>query len=213
MGNLNKKIKGMTIVEMLMAIAIFTIGIIGFTFLFFRTWQANSYVLETGQSSMAASQGMNKIINYIRKSKQADDGAYPIKSANGNDFIFYSDYDKDGITERLHIYKSGRDILMGATKPTETLPKTYPSGDQETIAIVSGVLNEVDEPIFYYYNRDYPADEINNPMAIPVTNYLADIRLIKVYFEINANPNKSLDNVKIQSFVELRNLNDYDRLQ
>jgi Tfp pilus assembly protein PilV len=212
-NNQQGRLKGMTIIEMMMAIFIFTIGIAGFSLLFSKTWQTNSYVFEMGQSSMEASQGVKKIVDYIRRAKQADDGAYPVKSADGNEFVIYSDYDKDGITERLHFYRSDQNILMGATKPTVTLPKTYPSGDQQTLTLVSNLVNDSDEPIFIYYNKDYPGDMTNNPLSVPVVNYLADIRLVKVYIEINTNPSRIAENIKTQSFVEMRNLNDYDRVQ
>lgn len=211
--NIQKKIKGLTLIEMMMSIAIFTMGIAGFTILFSKTWKTNSYVLEMGQSSMNASQGVNKIVDYIRRSKQADDGAYPIKSADGNNLVLFSDYDKDDVTERLHFYKSGQNILMGVTDPTVTLPKTYPSSDQQIITLVSSVVNASNEPIFSYYNRDYPGDITNNPLTMPVASHLADIRLMKIFLQINTNPNKLPSNVRIQSFVEMRNLNDYDRVQ
>lgn len=206
-------LRGLTLVEMLMAIAIFTMGIAGFTLLFSKTWKTNSYVLEMGQSSMNASQGVNKIVDYIRRTKQADDGAYPIKSADGNDLVLFSDYDKDGATERLHFYKSGSNILMGVTNPTVTLPKTYPASDQQVITLISNVVNASDEPIFYYYNKDYPGDIVNNPLTTPVASHLVDIRLMKIFLEVNTNPNKLPSNIKIQSFAEMRNLNDYDRVQ
>ena len=204
---------GLTLIEMMMSITIFSMGIAGFTMLFSKTWKTNSYVLEMGQSSMNASQGVNKIVDYIRRVKQADDGAYPVKSADSNDLVLFSDYDKDGATERLHFYKSGSNILMGVTNPTTTLPKTYPTNHQEIITLVSNVVNEIDEPIFYYYNKDYPGDTTNNPLTMPVTNHLADIRLMKIFLQVNTNPNKFPSNIKIQSFVEMRNLNDYDRVQ
>ncbi|HAT73941.1 MAG: hypothetical protein US30_C0003G0041 [Candidatus Moranbacteria bacterium GW2011_GWF2_36_839] len=211
--NIRKKMNGLTLIEMMMSITIFSMGIAGFTMLFSKTWKTNSYVLEMGQSSMNASQGVNKIVDYIRRVKQADDGAYPVKSADSNDLVLFSDYDKDGATERLHFYKSGSNILMGVTNPTTTLPKTYPTNDQEIITLVSNVVNEIDEPIFYYYNKDYPGDTTNNPLTMPVTNHLADIRLMKIFLQVNTNPNKFPSNIKIQSFVEMRNLNDYDRVQ
>lgn len=211
--NTKKRLRGLTLIEMMMSIAIFTIGIAGFTLLFSKTWKVNSYVLEMGQSSMNASQGVNKIVDYIRRTKQADDGAYPVKSANGNDLVLFSDYNKDGITERLHFYKSGTTILMGVANPTVTLPKTYPTSDQQIITLVSNVVNATDEPVFYFYNKDYPGDDVNNPLTTPVSSRLVDIRLIKVYLEINTNPNKLQNNIKLQSFVEMRNLNDYDRVQ
>ncbi|KKP79468.1 MAG: hypothetical protein A2271_04020 [Candidatus Moranbacteria bacterium RIFOXYA12_FULL_35_19] len=211
--NIKQKFKGMTIIEMLMAIMIFTIGIAGFSLLFSKTWQTNSYVLEMGQSSMEASQGVNKMVDYIRRARQADNGAYPIRSADGDEFVIYSDYDKDETAERLHFYRAGQSILMGVTEPTITLPKTYVSGDQQTITLVSNLVNDVDEPIFYYFNREYPGNMTNNPLSVPVSSYLADIRLVKVYIEINTNPSRIPNNIEMQSFVEMRNLNDYDRVQ
>lgn len=208
-----KKFSGLTLIEMLMAIAIFTIGIAGLTLLFSRTWQINSYVLEMGQSSLSTSQGVSKMVDYIRRARQADNGSYPIKSADDNELVIYSDYNKDGVTERLHFYKSGQNILMGVTNPTVTLPKNYPEGDQQTITLASNIVNGLDLPIFYYYNRDYPGDEVNNPIPTPLSGRLADARLVKIYIEMNINSNRASDNIKMQSFVEMRNLNDYDRVQ
>jgi Tfp pilus assembly protein PilV len=207
---IKQKFKGLTLIEMMVAISIFTIGIGGFTLLFSKTWQANSYVLGMGQSSMAASQGVNKMVDIIRKSRQADNGSYPIKSADSNDVVVYSDYDKDDIVEKIHFYKSNQNILMGITDPTETLPKTYPTGDQQTITLVSNAVNSVDEPIFSYYNKDYPEDTDNNPLSTPVSIYLANVRLMKIYLEVNTNPNRIAENIKIESFVEMRNLGNYD---
>lgn len=206
-----KKTAGMTLIEMMMAIAIFIIGIEGFTLLFSRTWKTNSYVLEMGQSSMQASQGVNRVADYLRRARQGDNGAYPVKSAAGNDLVVYCDYDKDEIVERVHFYRSGADIFMGATKPTETVPKTYPMGDVETVKIISNVVSGNDAPIFSYYNKNYPADTANNPLTGTILN--SEVRLIKIYFEINTNPEKLANNIKIQTFVEMRNLNDYNQIK
>ncbi|HEX7586170.1 MAG TPA: prepilin-type N-terminal cleavage/methylation domain-containing protein [Patescibacteria group bacterium] len=207
-----KKIQaGMTLIEALIAIAIFTIGIGGFSLLFVKSWQSNSYVFEMGQSSIAASQGVNEAIGYLRKSRQGDDGSYPIKSATDNDLVIFSDYDKDGITERLHFFKSGDQLMLGWRKPTGSLPKTYAAGDQGTKMISKRVVNDAATPVFYYYNKDYPADQVNNPVATPAA--ASDIKLIKVLLKVNMDPNRAPDNIEISSFAELRNLNDYDRMQ
>jgi prepilin-type N-terminal cleavage/methylation domain-containing protein len=201
---------GITLIEMIVAIAIFAISMEGLTILFARTWKTNSYTLEMGQSSMTVSRGLSKMVNYIRGSRQADNGAYPIKSASDNDFVVYSDYNKDSITERLHFYKSGQDILMGVTSPTSTIPKTYPSGDQQIVTIANHIVNEANIPVFYYYNKDYPGDIENNPMDMPID--ISEVRLLKIYLKININPNRAPDNIEMQSFAEIRNLNDYDKV-
>ncbi|MDO9231334.1 MAG: prepilin-type N-terminal cleavage/methylation domain-containing protein [bacterium] len=211
--NTRKKLEGLTLIEMMMSIAIFTMGIAGFTLLFSKTWQTNSYVLQMGQSSMTASQGVNKMVDYIRRATQAEDGSYPIKTADADSLTIYSDYDKDNTVERLHFYKSGQNILLGVTDPAEIFPRNYASGDQQIITLVSNVVNGNDEPFFYYYNKDYPGDDINNPLVAPVSSHLAEIRLMKIYLEVNTRPSSTANDVKIQSFVELRNLNDYDRVQ
>lgn len=203
--------RGMTLVEMIVAIGIAIMGVTGFSLLFSYTWKSNSYTLEMGQTSMAVSQGVNKMVGYIRSARQADNGAFPVKSANDNDFVVYSDYDRDDITERLHFYKSGTNILMGVTKPTNTMPRTYPSGDEQTITVASHIVNSSTQPIFYYYNNQYPGDTTHNPLVTPAN--VADIKLMKIHLRMNIVPNRDPDNIEMQTFVELRNLNDYDRIR
>ncbi len=203
--------RGMTLIEVMMAIFIMLIGIEGFTLLFIRTWNNNSYTLEMGQSSMAVSQGVSKMVNYIRGARQADNGAYPVRLADDNEFTVYGDYDKDGIAERLHFYKNNQNVLLGVANPTVTMPKTYPSEDQEIIIVAEHIVNATDEPVFYYFNNNYPGDIINNPLDTPAA--VADIRLVKIHLKINIDPNRAPDNIEMQSFVEMRNLNDYDRIQ
>jgi prepilin-type N-terminal cleavage/methylation domain-containing protein len=202
--------RGLTLIETLMAIAIFAVGIEGFSLLFMRAWKNNSYTLEMGQSSMAVSRGVNTLVGYLRSARQSDNGSYPIISANDNDLVIYSDYNRDGITERLHIYKSNQNILMGVTNPTTSMPKTYPTADQEVKTIAVRIVNTNSEPIFYYYDKDYAGGTTQLPLETPAA--VADIRLLKIHLKINIDPNRAPDNIEMQTYVELRNLNDYDRI-
>lgn len=200
----------MSLIELLVAIAIFTIGIMGFTQLFMRSWKVNSYTMQMGQTSLAVSQGVSKMTGYLRKARQGDDGAYAIKSAAKNDLVVFSDYDKDGAAERLHFYLQNGQLKMGITKPTNTIPKTYPAGDQTVQVITDKIVNDANAPMFYYYNKNYPGDAANNPVPEPVDISL--IRLIKVSLQVNIDPVKNPTPMQMESFVELRNLNDYDRI-
>lgn len=201
----------MTIVEMMVAISIFIIGMAGFSLLFIRTWRINKYTLEMGQSSMNVSQGVKQMVNYIRGTRQGDDGSYPLKSAANNDLVLYADYDKDNTTERIHFYKSGQNILMGVTDPTNTMPKTYPSGDQSVVTIAKNIVNDASTPIFYFYDTNYYGGASQAPMAMPAT--VSDIRIVKMYLQINIDPFRAPDNINMESFAEIRNLSDYDRLK
>ncbi len=194
----------MTIIEMIVAIAIFTIGMEGFTILFVRAWQNNAYTIEMGQSAMIISQSVNKIVGHIRGARQADNGSYPIVSAGDNDLVLYADYDKDDKAERLHFYKSNQDVLMGVREPSGSMPVTYASGDENVVKVASHIINDVNTPIFEYYGQNYPSTA--TPMSTPAS--VASVRMVKIHLHINVNPNRAPDNIEMQSFVELRNLND-----
>lgn len=205
----SKAQKGMTFVEMMIAIGIFTMGMAGVSMLLINSLSYNKYNIEMGQTALAVSQSVNEMARYIREARQADNGAYPVVSADDNDVVFYGDYDRDGVTERIHLYKSGTDIVLGIREPSGGFPVTYASGDGTTRVVAQRIVNTGSQPIFYYYDSDYPEDSVNNPIATPAT--VPDVRLVKIDLYMNIDPNHAPDNVSIQTFAEMRNLNDHDR--
>ena len=197
-----KKKKGMSIIDVIIAIAIFTIGVEGFTLLFTKSWQINSFVLEEGQSSLAASRGVQRTVDAIRRARQADNGAYMVVSANDNDLVLYSDIDKDGVTERVHYYLEDEILKRGTTNPAGT-PPIYPAGDQVVSVVANHVVNTSNN-VFTYYNSDYPGDTVNNPLSTPAS--VNEIGMIQVHLEVNVKPETAPDNINFQSFAALRNL-------
>lgn len=195
----------MTLVEMIVAISIFLIGMEGFTILFVRSWQSNSFIMEEGQASLAASRGVERTVDTIRKARQSDNGEYLILSADEFDLVVYSDVDSDGDTERVHYFLDGDDFNRGVTEPSGN-PAVYPAGDQTVTLLADYVVNEASDPIFSYYNRDYPGDTTNNPLATPAD--VGDIGMIKVHLLVNIDPVHAPDNINIQSFARLRNINN-----
>lgn len=202
-----KRLKGMSLVEMLMAIFILLIGMEGVTMLLLNSFRNNKFILETGNASLLASRGVNRIVSEVRKVRQADNGDYPVESGDQFDLKVYLDVDSDGTTERVHYYLSNGVVYRGITEPTATIPITYPNGDQTTEIFVNYISNTNAQPIFYYYNRDYPSDIVNNPLATPVS--VENVRLIKIHLLVNIDPINAPNNVNVESFVELRNLNNY----
>jgi len=203
---------GLSLVEVMVAISIFTICIAGFSLLFVKSMKSNSYILEKGQNSLAVSRGTTNMVEFIRKAKQGDNGNYAIVTAEENNLVIYADYDSDGIAERLHFYLEDQKIKMGIVKPTGTVTKTYQSGDQEIKILADHIVNKEEDKLFNYYNRDYPADLINNPINI-ATSDISNIRMVEIFLKINIDPNRGPENDEMRSFVEFRNLNDYDRIR
>lgn len=203
-----KNKKGMTLIDMMTAIVIFTMGIAGFTMLFRTSWSMNSYVLELGQATFTAERGLDLISQDLRKIKQADNSAYPIKSGGNFDLTVYSDIDNDGITEQVHYFlDDDQHLKRGSSKPNSSVPPIYPAGDDEVIVLADYVTNSktgIIQPIFMYYDKNY--DGSSAPLSIPIIK--TDVRLVRIHLWVNIKPVKAPDNVNLESFVELRNLNE-----
>ncbi|PIV86009.1 MAG: hypothetical protein CO075_00715 [Candidatus Moranbacteria bacterium CG_4_9_14_0_8_um_filter_41_43] len=196
----------MTLVELMVAISIMLIAMEGFTLLFMKSWNSNKFILEEGVASANASHTVNKIIKDLRGVKQADNGDFPIESADDFDLKVYVDIDHDEITERVHYFLDlGTDQLkVGITKPTGSAPVTYPASDDTVKVLAEYITNTNSDPVFLYYNKNYPGDTVNNPIATPAD--VSAIRLIKVHIMVNIDPVNAPNNVNIESFVDLRNL-------
>ena len=99
-----KFIKGFTAIEALIAIVIFSLAtgaITGFILLSYRT---HNYAFEESTAVNEARRGVELMTKEIRAAKIGDDGSYPIERADDKQFIFYSDIDKDGETERVRYF-------------------------------------------------------------------------------------------------------------
>ncbi len=205
-----KKYKGLTLVELMVSISIMLIAMEGFTLLFLKSWDTNKFILEEGIASSSASHSTNKIIKELRSIRQADDGDFPIESGSDFDLKVYLDIDRDGVTERVHYFLdlATDQLKMGVTNPTSTTPVSYPAGDDTVTVLANYVVNESTNPVFFYYNKNYPGDTVNNPLKSPFT--LSDVRLIRVHLLINIDPVHAPNNVNIESFVDLRNLKTYE---
>lgn len=197
----------MTLVEVMVAIAVMLIAMEGFTLLFVRSWDTNKFILEEGLASAAASRATNKIISELRHVRQADNGDYPVESGSDFDLKVYLDVDKDGVTERVHYFldQDTDELKKGIANPLATTPISYPAADDSVSVMTNYVVNASTDPVFYYYNENYPGDTVNNPIATPVA--IDQVRLIQVHLYVNINPVHAPDNINIEAFADLRNLN------
>ena len=84
---------------------------------------------------------------------------------------------------------------------------TYPGIDESVKIIANDIVNSPSDPVFFYYNKNYPGDLSNNPLATPIS--VVDVRLIKIHLMINIDPRRAPNNVNLESFAQLRNINDY----
>ena len=140
------KFKGITLVETVMTISIVSITMIGFTMLFVKLWKIHGFAIETGMATSLAVRTVDNVEKYVSKSRNSENGSYPIVSASENEFVFYSDYDQDGIVERIRYFLDAQELKVGIVEPDVTqIPASY-NDDTETIKtvtyhVVNGVIS------------------------------------------------------------------------
>jgi len=102
-------IKGFTLVETLVVVFIFALimGVVyaGATALY-KTYK---YGWQQSRAVEEARRGIETMTREIREAGPGDDGSYPIEKAADNEFIFYSDINKDGRTERVRYFLGSTD--------------------------------------------------------------------------------------------------------
>ena len=66
-GGKSGYMRGLTLVELIVAMAIFILGIAGFSMMFADSWRSNAFIFETGQSAWATSNAVETMVNDIRR--------------------------------------------------------------------------------------------------------------------------------------------------
>jgi len=100
---------GFTLVEALVAIFIFAL-IMGAVYAgataLYKTY---NYGWQQSRAIEEARRGIETMTKEIREAGPGDDGSYPIEKAGDNEFIFYSDINKNGKAERVRYFLGSTD--------------------------------------------------------------------------------------------------------
>ncbi|MDZ7612078.1 MAG: type II secretion system protein [Candidatus Moranbacteria bacterium] len=203
MKTFRKDNRGMSLVEMITVSVILVLVSGAIAVALGKTFFVNKYTIEQGLNNNALQAAVNNFSKHAREARQSDSGGYLIKEAGDFDLIFFADLDDDGITEKARYFLEDQQLKLGISEPSG-FPLQYPENDQETKVIARGIVNSSQDPIFYYYNSDYPADTENNPLSTPAP--VEDVSLIRIYVQANIDPDHSPDSMEIETFVRPRNI-------
>jgi hypothetical protein len=188
---------GFTLIEALTYIFIFSLLSLVISGLIVTIYKTKSYTFQQAEAIAQARKGIDVMCKEIREAKSGEDGSYLIEEAEDYQFVFYSDIDKDGKTERVRYFLDGSDFKKGVTKATGWPPQYLPE-NEEIYVLTSYVRNR--PPIFKYYDADL--NELPSPAR------LKDTKLMKLTLVVNVNPNRSPQDFVLETVVQLRNINE-----
>lgn len=197
-----RKEKGFTMIEIMVAVGILTL-IIGLAGAFGGDVFSLNRLLQTGlQNQEEAKKVVRPFANEVRSATQSNLGAYAIAETSNTSFSFYSDIDGDGLRERIRYFLDGTEFKKGIIKPTGQ-PLVYDPLNEKIIKVIHDVLPST---IFYYYDSLYDGTSESPPLIQPVAPYA--VRLIKIILTIDSDPNNPPPPVEITTQVSMRNLKD-----
>lgn len=190
--------RGMTLAELLVTIAILSVVTTAIMGLIQSFYKDNAYLLEETSALASARKGVSDASRYVREASYGDDGAYPIAVAGTSTLTFYSDTDQDSLVERVQYSLIDGTLYRSITNATGS-PPVYPAAAAATSTIATDVRNTSATPIFSYYDASGTQLSTTSPSLVSITS-------VQVHLLVDLNPNRAPNVFELTQSSTLRNL-------
>jgi len=198
-----KNNRGITLVEIIVAVGIFSLLAIAVATIFTYSLKANKIIWEQLSTQNEGRKIVQDFVNELRSANYSSIGAYTLETVAEKEITFYSNIDGDSYKERVRYFLSGDTLKKGITKPSGT-PLVYSTSTELIIDVVHDVYN-TSTPIFYYYSQNYGYTS-STPLSQPVS--VTAVKMVGVVLELEEDPRASPLPFHIESKVEIRNLKE-----
>jgi len=196
-----KNNKGMTMIEVLVAIGLFLLLITGVVELMIWGNHGKDVVFEQLSTQNEGRKVVQDFVNDLRRANASSIGAYPLETANSQEIVFYSNVDTDNWRERIHYFLDGTTLKRSVIKPSGN-PLTYDTSTESALDVVHDVANGSD-PIFYYYDQNYQGSDTSS-MSYPIDT--AAVRMVGIKLLLEEKPNVAPAPFSIEAKTDIRNL-------
>lgn len=190
---------GLTVIELVVGLAIASILLVALLRFLVAGFPLSRITFLQANSNETARTQLTRIAKELRRTRNADTGAYALVEMLPQKIVFYTDVDADDVTERVRYELVGTDLIKGVTEPSGD-PLSYDVVNEESRVITRHIRNGED-PIFLYFSGDYPEK------TIPLTPAdVTDVKYIQFQLLIDADENNDPAPVEVRSQVQIRNL-------
>ena len=195
--------KGFTLLELVVAVGIFTLIILGGAWLLVSGLRYNTIIWDQLQGQSEGRRALKSVVDIVRTAEESSIGSYAIVSADDNELILYANVDDDSYIEKVRFWLDNTTLKMGIIKPSGN-PFGY-TGSEIDLELTHYVVNIAEgEPLFYYYDEDYTGTQ--SALTTPADTTL--VKLIKIQLEIEKDPDKTPVPLHVESMVSVRNLKE-----
>jgi prepilin-type N-terminal cleavage/methylation domain-containing protein len=161
-----KRMRGFTLIEMLITIVVYGLIMLASTSLFRLIYVDNSTNPLALNAVDQAENVATTFTNEVRDAATGNDGSYPLNQASSTQIIFFSPYDSLSSTTvyRIRYYVASSTLYKGVIIPSGS-PATYNTNTETIKAVLSG-LSLGTTSLFSYYTGTYGGT--TTPLAQPV---------------------------------------------
>jgi prepilin-type N-terminal cleavage/methylation domain-containing protein len=194
--------KGMTLVEMLVVIFLFSLLMIAIGNTVASLYKANSYSISQSYQVSNARKGVQTLIRDVREMTFADDGTFPLARMEPHLIGFYSDIDRDDSVEYVEYELATTTRLTKRIYNATGTPTTYNTASPDEVYILSEFVqnrNQSTSTFFYY-------DTYGNEAT--ATSSVTDIRYITIQSIVNIDPIRNPGQFMLRYSAALRNVID-----
>lgn len=192
---------GLTLVETVMAIGIYTILMLAVTASITSIYKTNTYALSQANEVDNARRGMTQWNRDTKEMLLAEDGTFPLAVIDEHHLGYFSDTDQDLSVEYVEYILASTTLTKYVYNPTGS-PATYDftTPDQEqTLSRFVQNINQSTSTFSYF-------DEAG--AALSSTSPLVDVKYIKAQIIVNIDPFRSPGEFMLRSSIAPRNLKD-----
>lgn len=202
MSNYLKQLQqGMTLIEMLVVITIYTILLLVITNSILSVYRYNAYAIEQGGEIENARRGMTQWNRDAKEMITAEDGTFPVRVIEPHRFGYFSDTDADDTVEYVEYVLASTTVTKYTYNATGS-PATYNFTTPDSSQILSEYVQNLVQATstFLYFDT--------NGVQLSATDPLVDVRYIKAQIIVNIDPERSPGEFMLRSSIAPRNLKD-----
>ena len=192
---------GMTLVEMLVAVGIYTVLMLAVLSSIAALYRYNAYAIEQSGEIESARRGITQWNRDAKEMTTAEDGTRPLAIMEEHRLGYYSDTDSDDSVEYVEYILASTTLRKFTYNPTGS-PATYDKTTPDTVEILSTYVQNINQATstFLYF------DATGNTMAS--TSPPINVRLITSQLIVNIDPDRNPGEFMLKSSLAPRNLKD-----
>jgi Tfp pilus assembly protein FimT len=200
-GRVRAGITGMTLVEAVVVVAIYTILLVAIMASVDMLYSSNAYTVAQANEIDTARRGLTSWTQDVREMLPSANGAWPIAIMEPQRLGFYSDVDRDATIEYV-IYQLATTTLMRYTYEPTGNPPVYATTTPSSVQVISEFVQNLTQgtTTFRYFDTD--------GLPLGTGALLTDVRYVQIQLIVNIDPIREPGEFMLRASVAPRNLKD-----